>query len=62
MDLMKEALVTEAEVQKVVSDKGHYAIDTPISDYEDKFVKGWLIAHWDKVLELIVNGRTKEED
>ena len=56
-DLMEKDGVTEAEVRKVVAEKGHYREDEEISTYAEKFVKGWLIAHWDKVLELIVNGR-----
>ena len=45
----------EAEIQQIVSDKGHYPIDTPISNYSDKFIKGWLIKYWDKILEMIID-------
>ena len=52
---MKKNGVTEAEIQQIVSDKGHYPIDTPISNYSDKFIKGWLIKYWDKILEMIID-------
>lgn len=57
--LMSEAEVTEAEVQKVVSDKGHYPADKPIAEYDEKFVSGWLIAHWDQILPLIKQNRNQ---
>ena len=53
--LMKKNGVTEAEIQQIVSDKGHYPIDTPIIEYSDKFIKGWLIKHWGKILEMIID-------
>ena len=53
--LMKKNGVTETEIQQIVSDKGHYPIDTPISNYSDKFIKGWLIKYWDKILEMIID-------
>ena len=55
--LMKKNSVAEAEIQKIVSDKGHYPIDTPISEYSDKFIKGWLIKHWSKILEMIIDSK-----
>ena len=60
--LMEKDGVTDAEVRKLVSEKGHYREDEEISSYTDKFIKGWLIAHWDKVLEAIVNGRKAAEE
>ena len=61
-ELMEKDGVTDAEVRKLVSEKGHYREDEEISSYTDKFIKGWLIAHWDKVLEAIVNGRKAAEE
>lgn len=57
--LMSEAEVTDAEVQKVVSDKGHYPADKSITEYEEKFISGWLIAHWDQILPLIKQNRNQ---
>ncbi len=56
--MMAEANVTDAEIQKVVSSKGHYAADVPIDDYTEKFLNGWLIKYWPQVLKLIEADRT----
>ncbi len=55
--MMDEADVAEAEIQRVVAEKGHYSQETPISAYDDKFISGWLIAHWDKIFPIIMNSR-----
>lgn len=53
-DLMDVAGVTEVEVRRVVFERGgHYPVDTPISVYDEDFINGWLIPHWDKVVEYI---------
>ena len=50
--LMEKSGVTEAELQKVVSDKDKYPIDTPVSDYESKFITGWVIKYWDQIMPI----------
>ena len=52
------ANVTDAELQKVVADKGHYAADAPIDSYSEKFISGWLIKYWPQILNLINADRT----
>ena len=53
-DLMNLADVTENEVRKVVFERGgFYPLETPISSYDDDFINGWLVPHWDKVVEYI---------
>lgn len=56
--LMAESNVTDAELQKVVADKGHYAADAPIDTYTEKFISGWLIKYWPQILNLINADRT----
>lgn len=51
--LMKEANVTDADVQKVVAGKGHYAIDAPIESYHEEFITKWIIKYWPQILKLI---------
>ena len=51
--LMAESNVTDAELQKVVADKGHYAADAPLDSYSEKFISGWLIKYWPQILNLI---------
>lgn len=60
-DMMVDAGVSEAEIQKVVADKGHYSADTPISAYEDRFIRGWLIRYWDQIVPLINKSRNSAE-
>ena len=53
--IMAESGVSEAEVRKVVADKGHYPVDLSIDSYPDKFVTGWLIKYWPQIAEIIDN-------
>lgn len=56
--LMRESDVTDAELQKIVAGKGHYAADAPIESYADKFISGWVIKYWPQILNLINANRT----
>jgi hypothetical protein len=47
--------VTEADVQKVVSSKGHYKEDEPIANYSDEFITRWIIPNWEKIVKTIKN-------
>lgn len=60
--LMAKESVSEADIQKVVADKGHYAADAPIESYSDKFISGWLIKYWPQILNLINNSNQMKED
>lgn len=59
--LMEKAHITDAEIQRIVSEKGHYPADKPLSEYEEKFVEGWLIRHWDQIVPIIEAQRNKEQ-
>lgn len=52
-DLMIQNNISEEEIQIVVSKKGYYPIDTPITNYDPGFVEGVLVAAWDQVFEEI---------
>lgn len=56
--MMADANVTDAELQKIVTDKGHYPADTAIDSYHEKFISGWLIKYWPQILKLINADRT----
>ena len=58
--LMEKIEATDTEVQQVVSDKGHYSADTPITDYSDKFITGWLIKYWPQITQIICTNRMVE--
>lgn len=59
-ELMDKAGVTESDVQKLVAEKGHYSADTPISQYSEKFLTGWVIRYWDQILKLITAAKAAE--
>lgn len=52
-DLMTANNVTEEQIRKVVSDKGHLPYDLPVSQYPRDYVDGVLIACWGDVYKAI---------
>jgi hypothetical protein len=50
--LMQAEGLCDDDIQRAVHFKGHYPLDTPIENYDNKFVEGWIMAHWPKVSEL----------
>lgn len=55
--LMMAKEVTEQEIRQAVASKGICPADMPVSKYPPKFVKGMLIAQFDKVYEQILINR-----
>ena len=53
MEWMEKAGVKPEEVQELVAQKGHFPADTPIEQYPEKFVRGWLMRNWSQVVETI---------
>ena len=51
--LMMEYQVTEAQIQKAVAQKGYYPEQTPIRNYDPRFIDGVLIAAWPQVYDMI---------
>lgn len=56
-DLMIQNNVTEQEIQVVVSQKGYYPQDTPITNYDPSFVEGVLVGAWQQVYGMVVEFR-----
>ncbi|MCL2810416.1 MAG: ATP-binding protein [Clostridia bacterium] len=52
-ELMQANNVSVEDIQFVVSEKGYYPRDTPISNYDPAFVSGVLIGAWSQVLAMI---------
>ncbi len=52
-ELLGETGYTEDEVRRVVADKGHFSVDTPVKDYGDKFITGWIFKYWTQIEQLI---------
>ena len=51
--LMAEAKVVAEEVQEVVAQKGHFPAAMPIDQYPENFLTGWIIPHWQKIVDTI---------
>lgn len=51
--MMAEAGITDYQLRRVVSAKGHYPFETPLSDYSEKIINGFCIKHFDKIVEQI---------
>ena len=51
--LMMQSQVVESEVQEVVAQKGHFPAHMPIDRYPEAFLTGWVIPHWQKIVEII---------
>ena len=52
-DLMKSEKVDESDIRLVVSQRGYFPQDTPITNYPPDFVQGVLIGAWSQMLPLI---------
>lgn len=56
-DLMIPNNVTETEIQAVVSQKGYYPLETPITNYDPSFVEGVLVGAWQQVYGMVEDFR-----
>ena len=52
-DLMQQNGVTEEEIRKVVAARGFFPEDTPITNYPEDFIHGWLLTYWQQVVTFI---------
>lgn len=52
-DLMVANNVDEKDIRLVVSNKGYFPFDMPISNYPEDFINGWVLTFWDKILAMI---------
>lgn len=57
--LLFEYNVSEAELQRVVAERGYFPADTPILNYGEDFINGKLVACWPQVFKLIEQNRVK---
>ena len=56
-DLMNQSKVSEEEIRFVVSQKGYFPEDTPITNYPPEFISGCLVAAWGAVFGMIQENR-----
>ena len=55
--ILKEKGGTEEEVRQVVAARGKYTLETPIDDYPDEFLYGYVIRYWDQIFDIIQQSR-----
>lgn len=53
--LMSDAEISDSEIQRLVSAKGHYPIDAVVADYSDSFLTRWVFPNWEKIVATIKN-------
>ncbi|MBQ3704477.1 MAG: ATP-binding protein [Oscillospiraceae bacterium] len=52
---MEKAGIEAQEIQTLVAQKGHFPPETPVEEYPEKFVRGWLMHNWSQVVTTIQN-------
>ena len=45
--------IGEEEIRKVVAARGFFPEDTPITNYPEDFIHGWLLTYWQQVVTFI---------
>ena len=45
------------EIQKVVEKEGYFPEGTPIKNYGEDFINGWIIAYWSQITDMIIKNR-----
>ena len=55
--ILQKKGVTEEEVRQVVAARGKYTLETPIDDYPDEFLYGYVIRYWDQIFDIIQQNR-----
>lgn len=56
-DLMQQNHVDEAEIRRVVAERGYFPEDMPVTGYPADFVQGVLISAWEQVFGMIMQRR-----
>lgn len=51
--LMEQHQVSEADIRRVVAQRGYYPENTPINNYDPQFIEGVLIGAWQQVYNMI---------
>lgn len=58
--ILKERGVSEEEIRQVVAARGKYTLETPIDDYPDEFLYGYVIRYWDQIFAIIQQNRKEK--
>ena len=55
--ILQKKGVTEEEVRQVIAARGKYSVETPIDDYPEEFLYGYVIRYWDQIFDIIQQSR-----
>lgn len=53
LQMMQTDGVLEEEIRKTVAAKGYYPENTPIANYDPKFIDGWILTIWPQLVDYI---------
>lgn len=56
-ELMNASGIKYEEIQKVVEKEGYFPEGTPIKNYGEDFINGWIIAYWSQITDMIIKNR-----
>lgn len=48
-----ESGITEEQLRKVVGARSRYSEDTPLEQYSERFIAGWVLKYWTKIVDII---------
>ncbi len=51
--MMEQNNISEDDLIELITSKGQHPNAKSIEDYPDKFINGWIIRHWDKIVRTI---------
>lgn len=57
---MEKEEITEEELRKVIAAKTRYEVSTPLEDYPDSFITGWVQKYWTQIVDVIKASRIAE--
>ena len=56
-ELMRSEKITDEEIRFVVSQKGYFPFETPIENYGEEFINGWVLTFWKNIVEAVYANR-----
>lgn len=57
---MAKEEITDEELRKVIAAKTRYEVSTPLEEYPDSFITGWVQKYWMQIVDVIKASRIAE--
>lgn len=58
--MMEQEEITDEELRRVVATKTRYEASTPLEEYPESFITGWVMKYWNQIADVIKASRTVE--